>query len=144
MITKAGVPASKVIVGIASYGRSFKMADSKCTGVMCKFTGSFSTSEAEPGPCTGTAGYISYAEIRQIAYDAKNKKKGVTAKTWYDSASDSDIMTYSTLGKGNVNWVAYMGYTTTANRIKWAQGLNFGGTVDWAVDLQEWFSEKPE
>jgi chitinase len=57
MITKAGVPASKVIIGIASYGRSFRMADKSCTGPQCLFTGSYSVSEAEPGPCTDTAGY---------------------------------------------------------------------------------------
>lgn len=144
MITKAGVPASKIVVGVSSYGRSFKLKDSKCTGPTCLFTGSFSTSEAEPGVCTGSAGYLSNAEIRQIAYDAKNKKAGVTATTWYDSASDSDMMTYSTQGKGNVNWVAYMSDETKKRRIAWAKGLNFAGTIDWAVDLQEWFSPKPE
>jgi chitinase len=57
MITKAGVPAEKVIIGIASYGRSFRMADKSCTGPQCLFTGSYSVSEAEPGPCTDTSGY---------------------------------------------------------------------------------------
>ncbi|VTO88650.1 unnamed protein product, partial [Fusarium graminearum] len=66
MITKAGVPAEKVIVGIASYGRSFRMADKSCTGPDCLFTGSFEESEAEPGQCTGTGGYISNAEINEI------------------------------------------------------------------------------
>ncbi|KAM0249269.1 hypothetical protein ACHAP5_002921 [Fusarium lateritium] len=143
MITKAGVDPAKVVVGISSYGRSFKMKDPKCTGPACQFTGSFSVSEAEPGVCTGEAGYLSDAEIRQIAYDAKNGKKGVTAKTWYDKASDSDMMTYGTKGKGMTDWVAYMGPTTKLKRTEWAQGLNFGGVVDWAIDLETWFSPKP-
>ncbi|KAM0203337.1 hypothetical protein ACHAQI_010398 [Fusarium lateritium] len=143
MITKAGVDPAKVVIGISSYGRSFKMKDPKCTGPTCQFTGSFSVSEAEPGVCTGEAGYLSDAEIRQIAYDAKNGKKGVTAKTWYDKASDSDMMTYGTQGKGMTDWVAYMGPTTKVKRTEWAQGLNFGGVVDWAIDLETWFSPKP-
>ncbi|KIL85830.1 hypothetical protein FAVG1_10799 [Fusarium avenaceum] len=143
MVTKAGVDPAKIVIGISSYGRSFKMKDPKCTGPTCQFTGSFSVSEAEPGVCTGEAGYLSDAEIRQIAYDAKNGKKGVTAKTWYDKASDSDMMTYGTQGKGMTDWVAYMGPTTKQKRTEWAQGLNFGGVVDWAIDLETWFSPKP-
>ncbi|KAF4433816.1 hypothetical protein F53441_13735 [Fusarium austroafricanum] len=143
MITKAGVDPAKVVMGISSYGRSFRMKDPKCTGVNCQFTGSFSVSEAEPGVCTGEAGYLSDAEIRLIAYDAKQGKKGVTAKTWYDKASDTDMMTFGTRGKGMTDWVAYLGPTTKQNRMAWAQSLNFGGVVDWAVDLETWFSPKP-
>lgn len=63
MVTKAGVPAEKIIVGIASYGRSFRMADKSCTGPQCLFTGSYEVSEAEPGQCTGTGGYSMYLHI---------------------------------------------------------------------------------
>lgn len=38
MMTKAGVPSHKVVVGVTSYVRSFKMADATCRGEMCKFT----------------------------------------------------------------------------------------------------------
>ncbi|KZL68189.1 killer toxin alpha beta [Colletotrichum incanum] len=57
MITKAGVPASKIFVGISSYGRSFRMTDPECDGPMCTFTGTPKISDAEPGQCTGTGGY---------------------------------------------------------------------------------------
>lgn len=43
MITKAGVPAAKVVVGISSYGRSFGMTDPTCTGPECLFNGPNST-----------------------------------------------------------------------------------------------------
>ena len=54
MITKAGVPANKVIVGVTSYGRSFKMKNPSCKGPMCEYTGTASASDALAGPCTGT------------------------------------------------------------------------------------------
>ncbi len=54
LITKAGVPAKKVVIGMARYGRSFRMADQNCTGTLCTFTGDRLHSEAEKGPCTDT------------------------------------------------------------------------------------------
>ncbi|KAF7562274.1 hypothetical protein G7046_g1854 [Stylonectria norvegica] len=144
MITKAGVPASKIVVGISSYGRSFRMKDPKCTGPTCKFTGSFAKSEAEPGVCTRDAGYLANAEIQKIVSDAKAGKKGVTAKSWYDKASDSDIMVWGTQGKGSLHWVAYMNDDTKKKRTEWARALNFAGTVDWAIDLQTWYSPQPK
>lgn len=35
LMTKAGVPANKIVVGVTSYGRSFKMSDPTCRGPMC-------------------------------------------------------------------------------------------------------------
>jgi GH18 family chitinase len=66
MITKAGMPSSKVVVGVTSYGRSFRMAEAGCTGPDCTFTGTKLESHATPGRCTGTSGYISDAEICEI------------------------------------------------------------------------------
>ncbi|RDW58668.1 hypothetical protein BP6252_13144 [Coleophoma cylindrospora] len=122
MITKAGVPAAKIVVGIGSYGRSFQMADPNCSGPKCTFTGP--KSGAHPGVCTETAGYISNAEIEDII--AKDK----TAKTHYDQSSDSVILQY-----GDKNWVAFMDDNTRKSRISSYKTKNFGGTVDWAMDL---------
>jgi chitinase len=35
------------------------------------------------------------------------------------------------------NWVAYMDNFTKHSRTQWLKSLKFGGTTDWAVDLQE-------
>lgn len=64
MITKAGVEARKVVVGVTSYGRSFKMVDPNRKGPMCKFVGP--ESAAAKGECTDTAGYLSNAEILNL------------------------------------------------------------------------------
>ena len=120
MITKAGVPSSKIIVGVSSYGRSFRMTESSCTGPLCTFSGP--ESSAAKGECTGTAGYIANAEISKILGSG-------LAGRYYDGDSDSDVLVYGS------DWVAYMGDGIKAKRTDLYRSLNFGGTTDWAVDL---------
>ncbi|KAF2226558.1 hypothetical protein BDZ85DRAFT_316064 [Elsinoe ampelina] len=124
MIVKAGVPNYQVFVGEASYGRSFHMARDGCWGPMCDFTGSREISDARPGRCTKTGGYLGYAEITELA----RTQSGVS--TFHDAASNSDIMLY----KGD--YVSYMTPTTKDTRREYFKGFNFGGSIDWAVDLQ--------
>ncbi|KAI2792815.1 Killer toxin subunits alpha/beta [Penicillium oxalicum] len=129
MITKAGVPANKVVVGIASYGRSFGMMDPSCTGPNCLFTGPNST--ATPGECTDTAGYISQAELERMLSDsARLRRRDVTS--WYDKDTDSDMMTY-----GGGSWVAYMSQKTKISRINRYAAYGFAGAVEWALDLAQ-------
>lgn len=122
MITKAGVPASKVAVGIASYARSFGMVDDSCTGPDCFFTGPDSTAEA--GPCTDTAGIVAEAELQLLLDTAA---AGTTS--WYDAASDSDMVTF------DGTWAAYMSEDVKASRAELYEGYNLAGTVNWAIDL---------
>ena len=122
MITKAGVPAAKVIVGVSSYGRAFKMTTAGCVGEMCTYEGP--ASQATPGKCTGTAGYLGNGEIEDIIL------AGVNVQTFVD-ASDSSILVYDDL-----QWVSYMDDTVKSGRAALYQALTLGGTSDWAVDLQ--------
>jgi GH18 family chitinase len=122
MITKAGVPSSKVIVGVTSYGRSFKMTKPGCVNEMCTFTGPLSG--ATPGNCTQTAGYISNAEIAAIISD--NNTNILT----YNDDTLSNILVYN-----DVQWVAYMDDANKAERTSLYRAYNLGGTTDWAVDL---------
>jgi chitinase len=136
MITKAGVPASKIFVGVSSYGRSFGMVDPTCTGPICKYGGAFDVSTAEAGSCTNTSGYISNAELNLIMQGVDSGASNYKGRTWYDEDSASDIMVYGTKGE-ITTWVAYMSDDTKEARIDWIKGLNFGGVTDWAIDLQE-------
>ncbi|KAJ3478842.1 hypothetical protein NLG97_g8468 [Lecanicillium saksenae] len=130
LITKAGVKTSKIQVGVSSYGRSFKLADRTCIGPDCKFTGPLSN--ADKGPCTDTAGYISDAEIQDLL-------QAGTAVSYYDELSDSRIAIYN-----NDNWVAYMDRDIKAKRTAKYFDMGFGGTTDWAIDLEFFLSSSSE
>ncbi|KAK4207996.1 hypothetical protein QBC37DRAFT_454015, partial [Rhypophila decipiens] len=127
MITKAGVASNKIFVGESSYGRSFKLSQGGCRGFFCTFTGDRLNSNAAKGKCTDTAGYISDGEIADIA------KTDPFARKFYDAESDSDIMIY---GPNLDEWVAHMAPNTKQKRREVWRGMNFAGTIDWAVDLQ--------
>jgi chitinase len=126
MITKAGAPASKVIVGVSSYGRSFRMI-SGCTGPMCKWA----KDGIQPGRCTGTSGYLADAEIQEIIATKDGKAS-------YDKDSASNIMTYGD------QWVSYMDEKNKQERTVLYKQLGFGGTSDWAVDLQTFTPNAPQ
>lgn len=122
-ITKAGVPNAQVVVGVASYGRSFKMTTAGCWTEMCTYTGP--TSGALPGQCTETAGYIANAEIDEII--ANNP----SAQVFWDENSFSNILVYN-----ETEWVSYMNSSNKATRTLLYGVYGFLGTADWAIDLQ--------
>ena len=133
MITKAGVPGSKVIVGVTSYGRSFNMAEMGCWGPNCLFTGDRLNSDATKGKCTDTAGYIADAEIDEIMRDS-----GRVVMSFVDSSSNSDILVYD-----DNQWVDYMSSNTKKARTALYSAWGLGGTTDWASDLQK-YHDAPE
>jgi chitinase len=135
MITKAGVPTSKLAVGVTSYGRSFQMTTPGCSGPMCTYTGG--ESGAYPGPCTGTAGYIANAEINAILdgtgtwKDSTGALQRITSyESYFDEDSQSNIAVYE-----DTQWVGYMDDDVKADRQVLYKELQMGGVVDWAIDL---------
>ncbi|KAL4904081.1 hypothetical protein BDW74DRAFT_185756 [Aspergillus multicolor] len=143
MITKAGVPSDRVVVGVASYGRSFAMAEAGCHGPECLYTGTRANSDATKGRCTGTAGYLANAEINEII---SGTSSGLTTRDdvssrvtahYLDEDSDSNILVYD-----DTQWVAYMSPEVRESRVTKYKGLNMGGSVNWATDL-ETFEDAP-
>ncbi|KAJ5901127.1 glycoside hydrolase [Penicillium tannophilum] len=130
MITKAGVPSKKVVAGLPLYGRSFKMEDLDCTGPECHFTGP--ESGATKGTCTDTAGYISNYEIYDIISRSESPELyNVTIQQYED---EGDVLIY------DGNWVSWLNAESYAKRREWTDGMNFAGTSDWAVDLNQTYA----
>ncbi|KAA8622106.1 hypothetical protein SMACR_09659 [Sordaria macrospora] len=117
MITKAGVPGKKVIVGVTSYGRSFEMAQPGCWGPGCFFTGDSMNSNAKKGIIAGTG----------------SKRSGRVIASFVDASSNSDILVYD-----NNQWVGYMSGATKKTRSSLYAAWGLGGTTDWASDLQKY------
>ncbi|KXJ89088.1 hypothetical protein Micbo1qcDRAFT_213428 [Microdochium bolleyi] len=131
MITKAGVPGRKVVVGVTSYGRSYKMANAGCSGPGCTYLGDRFNSPAKKGVCTGTSGYLADAEIDEIVAD--RRRAGRVVSQYTDASSNSDIIVYD-----DGEWVSYMSPATKKTRAALYAGWGLGGTTDWATDLQKY------
>ncbi|OTA05027.1 chitinase [Trichoderma parareesei] len=127
-ITKAGIPSNKVVVGVTSYGRSFAMADADCYGPQCQFLGPPDGSQAAPGRCTQTAGYMSNAEIQEILADSSRVNQN-----YIDLSSNTNVLVYD-----DTQWVGWMSNGIKASRASLYKSLAMGGTTNWATDLQEY------
>ena len=79
------------IYRVHSFGRSYKLSSSSCTGVGCLFSGG-----GDKGPITETAGVLALSEIDDINSWATKGKR------WTDAESQCDFMTYN--GNSVVAW----------------------------------------
>ncbi|KAK4145065.1 uncharacterized protein C8A04DRAFT_27060 [Dichotomopilus funicola] len=96
------------------------MVQPGCWGPECLFPGP--DSGAIPGRCTGTAGYVSNFEIREII--------AADSEITQHNDDNGDVLVY-----GGDQWVSWLSKSSYQARLDWIRGLNFGGTSDWATDL---------
>jgi hypothetical protein len=130
------------------YGRSFKMAEAGCTGPDCFFLGNNRTSYAAEGVCTGTRGYISNVEIQGIRDSNSQDDLYGTRIVREISDKAGDILVYD-----DTEWVSWMQPFTYLIRAVVYKSRNFGGTSNWAIDLEydfasggdgEWYNPEDE
>ncbi|KAF3901764.1 Chitotriosidase-1 [Arthrobotrys entomopaga] len=115
------VPSDKIHLGFGFYGRSFKLKNPSCSDPGCAFEG-----PADAGPCTDTAGILSYKEIQSLI-DVSGG-----AKPKLDKAAQVNYLTW-----GSGNWISYDDKATYEAKVKFGNQRGLGGLLIWAVDQDD-------
>ncbi|KAJ3019375.1 hypothetical protein HKX48_002131 [Thoreauomyces humboldtii] len=114
---KAGVRRTKLVMGIAFYGRNYQLASSSCANVGCSFTG-----PGAPGVCTNTPGFLSYNEIKALSTAA-----GATETV--DSTSNAASVVIGS------QWITYETPQTITTKMQIADAQCLSGVSAWSTDL---------
>ncbi|KAJ5712178.1 hypothetical protein N7488_006334 [Penicillium malachiteum] len=114
---RIGVDPSQINLGAAFYGRSFTASDSDCVVPGCPFSG-----PGDAGPCTDSAGTLSYKEILE-AISVNN------GEIMYD---ETDAIYYATWSDNQ--WVSFDLNTSFQQKLDYANEVCLGGVMIWSVD----------
>ncbi|XP_045460334.1 chitotriosidase-1-like [Harmonia axyridis] len=112
-----GAPASKLNLGIGTYGRGFTLADSKNTSLYAPMTG-----PCTAGPYTREEGTIGYNEICELYSDY--------TYYWDDEQKVPHIV------KGN-QWIGYDDATSVKDKVEFAKSKGLGGLMVWSLDTDD-------
>ncbi|KAK2760017.1 hypothetical protein FQN54_002753 [Arachnomyces sp. PD_36] len=120
LLWRNNINPGRVVMGLGFYGRSFTMSSPTCMAPGCKFKDG-----AKGGECTGTPGVLSAAEINKIL-------KRDDAKVTFDQAAGVKIVTWDT-----DQWVSWDDEETLKIKLEYANRRCLGGTMVWAIDLDD-------
>ncbi|PVH76631.1 glycoside hydrolase family 18 protein [Cadophora sp. DSE1049] len=119
LLWRVGISPSKVVLGMGWYGRSFTLSNSACNKPWCLFSGG-----GKAGACSGESGILSNAEIlREISSRKLTPQIDTTAAVAWVSWNDQ--------------WVSYDNEATVRMKLQYANSRCLGGTMIWAIDLDD-------
>ncbi|KAL6693261.1 glycoside hydrolase family 18 protein [Trichoderma pleuroticola] len=114
------VDPKMINLGVAFYGRSYKLADASCRLPGCRFSG-----PGDKGECSNTEGYLSYREIMD-----KIKQAGDSAEELWDEVAGVKMLVYD-----SNNWISYDDSTTFQQKVDFANQRGLAGLMIWASDV---------
>ncbi|TVY74071.1 Chitotriosidase-1 [Fusarium oxysporum f. sp. cubense] len=117
---RVGVKPQNIVLGLGFYGRSFKLKSSSCWKPGCRFSG-----PGDKGPCTDTAGILSYREIQNIL-----SKTGATS--YHDKTAAVRYFVYN-----DNSWISYDDKETFKSKIEYANEMGLSGLMIWAIDQDD-------
>ncbi|CAL4094059.1 unnamed protein product [Meganyctiphanes norvegica] len=112
-----GAPAEKLVLGLASYGRTFTLLSSSKAGL-----GAPTTGPGSRGPLTRESGFLGYNEI---CSSTEGWKKTVNPLVGAPYAS-----------KGN-QWVGYDDLESIKMKSQWGKSLGLGGAMLWSIETDD-------
>ncbi|XP_056416123.1 acidic mammalian chitinase-like [Hyla sarda] len=113
-----GAPASKLIVGFPTYGRTFLLKNPSDTAM-----GALTVGPGPAGPYTGQSGTWAYYEICMFL------KNGATSE-W----SFGEYVPFAFKGK---DWVGYDNVDSFQFKAEWVMQNAFGGAMVWSIDMDD-------
>uniref|UniRef100_A0A0A9FMQ9 GH18 domain-containing protein n=1 Tax=Arundo donax TaxID=35708 RepID=A0A0A9FMQ9_ARUDO len=122
----AGVPASKIVMGLPLYGRSWFLRNKANDGV-----GAPVVAAGPKQRGSNVTGVMSYAEIQRLAAAGGGGGQRVAVTTTYDNAS---VASY--LSVGDV-WVAFDGAAVVAEKLAFAVRRGLLGYFLWPVNYDD-------
>nr|DAD27364.1 TPA_asm: hypothetical protein HUJ06_028832 [Nelumbo nucifera] len=119
----AGVPLSKLVMGLPMYGRTWKLKDPSANGIGAPAVG--------VGPSRpGDSGVLLYHEV--VDFNAAN---GAT-----EVFDEKTVSTYSYAG---ADWIGYDNATSIRYKVEFARAKNLGGYFFWALGYdKDWTLSK--
>jgi chitinase len=119
-ILNTGVSSSKLVLGLAAYGRSYNMEDNSCTAAGCPF------SSGGVGGCAGETGFMPYFTIEQYVKSGNYKSLRFNGSTG----------TMELVIDGNV-MISYDSPATMRIKYDFASKACLRGVMWWAVDMKK-------
>ncbi|THC91217.1 hypothetical protein EYZ11_009321 [Aspergillus tanneri] len=128
LLWRNNIDPSKVVLGLAFYGRSFTLNDPSCNTPGCAFSnntglGGASLGGANPGKCTRTSGILSDYEIARVI-------DNYSPEVMHDAEAGVNWITWN-----SNQWVSFDDARTLLQKRDLANSLCLGGTMAWAMDM---------
>nr|AUM84818.1 chitinase-like protein 7 [Lutzomyia longipalpis] len=115
---KLGAPKEKLVIGMATYGRTFTLANTAKHGPNSPATGG-----GKAGEYTKEAGFLAYYEICEMLLNG-------AVYVW------DDEMKVPYLVSGD-QWVGFDDERSIRNKMKWIKTGGYGGAMVWTVDMDD-------
>uniref|UniRef100_A0A915INQ1 Chitinase n=1 Tax=Romanomermis culicivorax TaxID=13658 RepID=A0A915INQ1_ROMCU len=127
-----GFPKNKLIIGLASYGRSWKVSDLKSA----KSGARVGQGASSPGIYTNAKGFESYYEICQKISSNVIRKKNIVV----DSDEKVPYAVYSDTRDGPT-FTGYDDQTSIQRKLRWLMKKGYGGAFFWTLDMDDFSGE---
>uniref|UniRef100_A0A1B6GBR1 GH18 domain-containing protein n=1 Tax=Cuerna arida TaxID=1464854 RepID=A0A1B6GBR1_9HEMI len=113
-----GAPKDKIMVGMATYGRTFTLANPASWGV-----NAVAVSGGNPGPYTRKAGCLAYYEICQMLKDGAHYEWDKNMHVPYAVKGDQ--------------WIGYDNESSIRQKTAWLRKNGYGGAMVWTMDFDD-------
>jgi chitinase len=122
---EGGIPPERLVLGMPSYGRSFK-------GVKDPAPGSSAGGAGIKGRCTAAEGFLAYTEVVALIESGQYK-------TYWDPISSTPYAFNESTG----SWISYDDIRSINIKVDLVDEKDLGGGMFWAIDLDDFHNDYP-